>query len=92
MSRLGIRTLLALAGASLVIACSVTSAAAAMENCGQRYLSCNVSCNQSVDGSSTLGVCKSRCDLILIACDTVAAGPLTQARGLSTRPLPSNDR
>ena len=77
MSRLGIRTLLALAGASLVIACSVTSAAAAMENCGQRYLSCNVSCNQSVDGSSTLGVCKSRCDLILIACDTVAAGPLT---------------
>ena len=75
MSRLGIRTLLALAGASLVIACSVTSAAAAMENCGQRYLSCNVSCNQSVDGSSTLGVCKSRCDLLLIACDTVAAGP-----------------
>lgn len=75
MSRLGIRTLLALAGASLVIACSVTSAAAAMDNCGQRYRSCNVSCNQSVDGSSTLGVCKSRCDLQLIACDTVAAGP-----------------
>jgi len=66
MSRLGIHTLLALAGASLVIACSVTSAAAAMDNCGQRYRSCNVSCNQSVDGSSTLGLCKSRCDLQLI--------------------------
>jgi len=36
MSRLGIHTLLALAGASLVIACSVTSAAAEMDNCGQR--------------------------------------------------------
>jgi hypothetical protein len=91
MSRLGIKTLLALAGASLTVACSVMSAAAAMDNCGQTYRSCNVSCNQSPDASNALGVCKKRCDLQLIACDTQSADPVSRARGASAGRLPSND-
>jgi len=91
MSRLGIQALLVLASVSLVVACSVNSAAAAMDNCGHVYRRCNASCNQSVEPSSTLMVCKKQCDLRLIACDTEEAGSLTQAREVPTRHLPSND-
>ncbi len=91
MSRLGFHALLVLAGASLVVSCSVTSAAAAMDTCGKRYRSCNVGCNQSLHASSTLGICKQQCDLRLIACDTRPAGPLMQARDLPARRLPPND-
>ena len=91
-SRLGIRTLLALAGRSLVIGAQCHVCGSGNGQLRPTLPEFNVSCNQSVDGSRTLGVCKSRCDLQLIACDTVPAGPLTQARGLSTRRLPSNDR
>jgi hypothetical protein len=91
MSPLGIHAVIALAGASLGVACSLTSAAATMDNCGQSYRSCNISCNQSLSGSSALAVCKKRCDLQLITCDMVPADPLTQARGVSTRRLRSSD-
>jgi hypothetical protein len=91
MSRLGIHALLVLAGASLVVSCSITAAAAAMDTCGKRYRSCNVGCNQSVPAGSTLGVCKRHCDLQLIACDTEPAAPLMQAREVPIRRLPSNE-
>ena len=91
MSRLGLYTLVALTGASLILPCGLASSATARDSCGQRYRSCNVSCNQSVDADYTVGLCKKRCDIQLIACDTAPPASLSQARGVSTPRLPSND-
>jgi hypothetical protein len=91
MARPDIHAHLALTSASLIFACALASSAAAMDNCGQRYRSCNVSCNQWFDGGNNLGQCKSRCDIQLIACGTAPPGSLNQARGVSTPRLPVNN-
>jgi hypothetical protein len=57
----------ALACASLIFAAG--PAASATEACGQHYKICNSSCDQPVDVVDNVVVCKSRCDLRLIACD-----------------------
>ena len=100
MSRLGIYASAALtcaslecvslACASLVFASGIGVAAAAAEECSQRYKGCNGGCDRPIDAVGNVAACKSRCDLRLIACDTQPINASTQGGRYSPQSLPPN--
>jgi hypothetical protein len=76
MSRLGFRAFAALTCAILVLGLAPPSASAG--ECSRGYRTCNGSCDQVVQSDATVLVCKSRCDLSLIACDRRPVSPFTE--------------
>jgi hypothetical protein len=67
MSRWSSGALKALSYASLIFASGIGPAAATSE-CGHRYRICNMSCAQTIEAGDYAAVCRTRCDLRLIAC------------------------
>jgi hypothetical protein len=68
-----------LTGAILVFGQGTGPPSAAAEECSQGYRICNVSCDGHVQLDTKIMVCKSRCDLQLIACDKRPIGPFREA-------------
>jgi hypothetical protein len=68
MSPLNIYTSVLITCASAVFASGIVPGSA-MEECGQSYKICNGSCDQPIEATNNVGVCKIRCDVGLIACD-----------------------
>jgi hypothetical protein len=91
MSRLGIYVYVLLTCASLDVAFGMGRAASATEECGQRYKSCNWSCDQPIAGVDRVQACKNGCDLNLIACDRQPVNTTAQRGGYSPRALPRRD-
>jgi hypothetical protein len=89
MSHLGIYASTALACASLIFASGMGPAASATEVCSQHYKICNWSCDQPVDAVDNVPVCKSRCDLRLIACDRQPINASAQGERYSPQSLPA---
>jgi hypothetical protein len=94
MSRLGTYacaalTFASLASASLVLASGIGPAASAAEECSQRYKSCNGGCDRPIGAVDKVEVCKSRCDLRLIACDRQRANASTQGGRYFPQSLPA---
>jgi hypothetical protein len=84
MSRLANYALAVLTCAGLVLAFGIGAAA---EECNQRYKSCNLGCDQSVNAVEKVAVCKSRCDFRLIACDRLSVNSSAPTRSGSWRPV-----
>jgi hypothetical protein len=94
MSRLGIYasaalTFASVVSASLVLASGIGPPASATEECGQRYKSCNGGCDRPIGAVDKVVVCKSRCDLRLIACDREPTNASTQGGRYSPQSLPA---
>jgi hypothetical protein len=78
----------ALTCASLIFAAGMGPAASATEACSQHYKICNWSCDRPVGAVDTVAVCKSRCDLHLIACNTQPINASTHGDRPSLQSLP----
>jgi hypothetical protein len=90
MSRLGIYASVVLTCAGLVLTPGIGRTASATEECGQRYKSCNWSCQQPFGAADKVIACKSRCDLRLIACDRQPTNAAAQGGRYSPQGLPAN--
>jgi hypothetical protein len=89
MSQLGICACATLTCASLIFASGMVPAASATEVCSQHYKICNWSCDQPVGAVDNVLVCKSRCDLRLIACDRQPINASAQGERYSPQSLPA---
>ena len=76
MSRLGFCACAALTCATLIFGMAPPSANAG--ECSRGYRVCNGSCDQVVKSDVQVLVCKSNCDLSLIACDKRPVSPFTE--------------
>jgi hypothetical protein len=90
MSRPSIYFAVLLTCASLSLGSGMGRAASATEACGQRYKICNWSCEQPVAALHAIIVCKSRCDLALIACDRQPYSTAAQDSRYSPQTPPQN--
>ena len=86
MSSLGICA--ALTCANLIFAAGMGPAASATEACTQHYKICNSSCDRPLGAVEGVTVCKSRCDLRLIACDRQPINASTHGDRPSLQSLP----
>jgi hypothetical protein len=87
MTRLAACTLAVLTCAGAVLALGI-GAAAAVDECNQRYKSCNLGCDQSIDAMENVTVCKGRCDFRLIACDRLPLPASTPGAGHTRQGVP----
>lgn len=76
MSRLSFCACAALTCAILILGMAPPSATAG--ECSRGYRVCNGSCDQLVKPDAQVLVCKSHCDLSLIACDRRPNSPFTE--------------
>ena len=90
MSRPSVYFAVLLTCASLSLGSGMGRAASATEACGQRYKICNWSCEQPVAALHAIIVCKSRCDLALIACDRQPFSTAAQGSRHSPQSPPQN--
>jgi hypothetical protein len=87
MSRLGFCACAALTCAILVLGMATPPASAG--ECGRGYRVCNGSCEQIVQTDTKVLVCKSQCDLNLIACDKRPVSPFTEGGSYFIKATPA---
>ena len=87
MSRLSFCACAALTCAILVFGMVPPTASAG--DCSRGYRVCNGSCDQVVQSDTKVLVCKSRCDLSLIACDKRPSSPFTEGDSHFIRAVPA---